>query len=399
MKVLLMGVGLQGIASLYDLVHSEAVEHVLAADKAVQSLQKWVDANAYGDKVEVAALDVEEPGSLGRIFRSDVDVAIDLLPPQFIDKVARAALAHRVPLVNAFYTTHSLQEMQDEIKRVGIGILPECGLDPGIDLILLGEAVRSFDELTAVKTYGAGIPAPANTAPPLRYKTSWTLEGVLKSYTTPARVLQGNEVREIGGKALLDAANVHSLVIEGLGVLEAFPNGDAAAVGKAMEAGGYPVANLGRYTLRWPGHIAFWKPLIDMGFLDEAPVWVGGDPVNRIRYLAELIGPQIQYGEQERDVALVRVEVEGIKGGAYKKDAFQVMDMRDMGTGLSAMSRTVGFTTSIAAQMLVRGDIEKTGLLTPLWDIPYKSFTEELERRGIEVEVFRGEQVSSVGSR
>ena len=40
----------------------------------------------------------------------------------------------------------------------------------------------------------------------------------------------------------------------------------------------------------------------------------------------------------------------------------QVIDRRDLETGLTAMNRTVGFTASIGAQMLGVGSIAKRGL-------------------------------------
>ena len=61
----------------------------------------------------------------------------------------------------------------------------------------------------------------------------------------------------------------------------------------------------------------------------------------------------------------------------------QTLDRRDMETGLLAMQRTVGCTASIGAQMILRGDITKRGLLTPTRDIPVDTFIAELEKRNI----------------
>jgi lysine 6-dehydrogenase len=50
------------------------------------------------------------------------------------------------------------------------------------------------------------------------------------------------------------------------------------------------------------------------------------------------------------------------------------------------MTRMVGFTTSIGAQMVLRGDISRRGLLSPLSDVPFQPFLKELEKRGISVD-------------
>jgi saccharopine dehydrogenase-like NADP-dependent oxidoreductase len=57
--------------------------------------------------------------------------------------------------------------------------------------------------------------------------------------------------------------------------------------------------------------------------------------------------------------------------------------MRDLETGHSAMSRTVGYTASIGAQMIASGQITGRGLLSPVNDVPYEPFVRELQRRGI----------------
>ena len=49
------------------------------------------------------------------------------------------------------------------------------------------------------------------------------------------------------------------------------------------------------------------------------------------------------------------------------------------------MSRTVGYTASIGAQMIGSGVLAKRGLLSPLGDVPYAHLVDELARRGIQV--------------
>lgn len=62
-----------------------------------------------------------------------------------------------------------------------------------------------------------------------------------------------------------------------------------------------------------------------------------------------------------------------------------MLDMRDLETGLFAMNRTVGYTASIVAQMIVNGEIMGRGLLTPIRDIPHQRFLAEISKRGIHI--------------
>jgi saccharopine dehydrogenase-like NADP-dependent oxidoreductase len=104
-----------------------------------------------------------------------------------------------------------------------------------------------------------------------------------------------------------------------------------------------------------------------------------------------LLEPQLQYGDDDRDVAVIRVDVRGLKDGRRRRVLSQVVDLRDLESSLLAMNRTVGYTASIGAQMILRGDIRKRGLLSPLTDIPTNTFFTELRQRGIRVQREEGD--------
>ena len=51
------------------------------------------------------------------------------------------------------------------------------------------------------------------------------------------------------------------------------------------------------------------------------------------------------------------------------------------------MSRTVGFTASIGAQMLMKSQITKKGVLSPVNDVPFETFKKELSNRNINIAI------------
>jgi saccharopine dehydrogenase-like NADP-dependent oxidoreductase len=125
--------------------------------------------------------------------------------------------------------------------------------------------------------------------------------------------------------------------------------------------------------------------MVDLHLLDNELVMVNGVAVDRKRFLAAAIEPHIQYRDNERDVVVVRVDVKGKQGREKKRAIYQVIDRRDLETGFTAMSRTVGYTTSIGALMIGTGKITKRGVLSPINDIPYEPFAQELRKRGIRI--------------
>ncbi len=382
-NVLLLGTGMQGRAALHDLVNSDAVVRVVAADRDVEALRAHVAARGYGAKVACAALDAADAGSIGRLVAGGHDVVIDLLPVPFIGTVAAAAVEHGVHLVNTFYVTPELRALADQARAKGVTLLPELGLDPGIDLVLLGDAVRRFDEVTGIVCYGAGVPEPAAADNPLRYKVSWTFEGVLRSYHRPGRLVRDGVVIEFGDTDQFRPELIHEIEIDGIGRLEAFPNGDAVHYARLLGCDVSKLTRAGRYAMRYPGHSAFWRIVAAMGLLDDGAVEVDGARVDRRRYLAQALEPRLHYAADERDVAILRVEVEGVRDGATRRVVHQVIDRRDLDTGLTAMSRTVGYAASIGAHMIGAGLITRRGLLSPVTDVPCAPFTDALAARGI----------------
>lgn len=383
MNVLVLGVGLQGRAAVVDLVNSPVVETVIAADADGEELARFL-ATIGSEKVRGATVDAADEGRLAGLM-AESDAVIHLLPPGFRERMARLAVAHGCHFVDASYALPAYEELHEPAVAAGVAILPEFGLDPGIDLVLMGEAARELDRVHRFVTYGAGIPEPTAADNALRYKISWSFAGVLRSYHRPATVLRDGRPLTVPAGEIFAPEHGHTVEVSGLGRLEAFPNGDVRPFLERLGIEG-EVAEAGRYTLRWPGHSAFWYRLAQLGFLDKETLVVDGQGVAPQRFLHNLLAPQLQYASDERDVAYVAVEAEGVRDGQRHRVRYQVLDLRDLESGLLAMQRTVGFTASIGAQMLLRGEIPGRGLLSPLTDVPAEPFFAALQRRGVRTE-------------
>lgn len=382
MKVLVLGVGQQGRAALYHLAGSPDVDEIIAADKDLERAQAYSERFG-GGKARCVGLDAEDHEGVLELM-SGVDVVIDLLPAYFTEVMAGLAVRAGVHLVNTCYASEEVLKLDPEATRKGVTILPEFGMDPGIDLVMGARAVRELDEVQELYSYGAGIPEPEAADNPIKYKVSWTFDGVLRSYKRPARLLKDGQVVHIPATEIFAEGNIHTVHVDQLGELEAIPNGDALryivlfGLGKGLRA-------MGRFSLRWPGHCAFWEKLVGLRFLDDEPIKVGSMEVAPREFLRSLLEPQLQYGENERDVAFIRIDARGLKAGKRTRIVHDLIDYGDLSTGLMAMNRTVGFTASIGAQMIARGDIKRRGVLSPARDVDSDALLGELRKCGMRI--------------
>ena len=71
MKVLLLGVGLQGKAALHDLVNSEEVTEIIAADFNIELLKKLVKNKEYSN-VQTYFFDASKQSSIDKLMNLKV---------------------------------------------------------------------------------------------------------------------------------------------------------------------------------------------------------------------------------------------------------------------------------------------------------------------------------------
>jgi saccharopine dehydrogenase-like NADP-dependent oxidoreductase len=373
MKALVLGLGLQGKAVIHDLSRNGPVDDIIGADMDVSSAEAFLKRGSYPG-VRLQPLNVaEHPNLAGFMKQSRAAVTVCMLPTFLAHPVAEACIEAGIPFVNTSYS-HWIADLDSRARARGVTLLPEMGFDPGIDLILGGMAKAEFDEVHGMNSYGLGVPELSAADNALKYKITWTLEGVLNAYRRPARLLKNGQPVEIPGNEIFHKENIHLIHVPGVGDMEAYANGDAVEFITRFELGPN-LRDMGRYAARWIGHSAFWRVMADMGFLEDEP----------LQFLVRHLTPRLQFREDERDVAVLRIEAWGLKQGSRKKITYEVIDYRDLETGLFAMNRTVGFTASIAAQLILSGEVNRPGVLSPIADVPGSRVLEELQRRNIQV--------------
>ncbi|MCF6246428.1 MAG: saccharopine dehydrogenase NADP-binding domain-containing protein [Desulfobacula sp.] len=382
MKILVLGgCGIQGRTALYDLASDQNVSHIICADIKFDELEKikhFTDMS----KISTVTVDAQNKKALVDLCQK-VDVVVDLLPKAFKQFVNEAAIEAKVSVVNTNYD-YSAGKLNQQAKEAGIAILPECGLDPGIDLVIYGDAKTRFDELHVINSYCGGFPEKKACTNPLNYKLSWIWRGVLSSLMRESKIIKDKKIIDIPAMNQHDEEFIHSIDFPGLGELEAIPNGNAVYFTDLMGLTD-TIRETGRYSLRWPGWSSLWRPLKRLGFLNETPVKGLAGDITPMNFLDKLLGPQLSYKDDEKDLTAMINVFEGIKDNKKKRFTSTMLIERDLNTGIMAMSKGVGYTASIVARMIVKGDIKEKGVLSPIKHIPAEKFMGELKKRGIQI--------------
>ena len=105
---------------------------------------------------------LNKTNSSKHIFQSDI--VISMLPARFHLLVARECLKHKKSLLTASYISDQMDELDDEVKSLGIIFMNEIGVDPGIDhmsaMKIIDKIKDEGNNLVMFKSYTGGLIAP-----------------------------------------------------------------------------------------------------------------------------------------------------------------------------------------------------------------------------------------------
>ncbi|SFA83595.1 Saccharopine dehydrogenase, NADP-dependent [Lentibacillus halodurans] len=393
--IVLGGAGLQGRAALQDLGDNSAVTSIICADvsfEGIDSFRHHLDM----DKIEKQKIDASSEENLVALFSEDIDVLIDLLPKQYNETVARAAIKAGISLVNCSYANGLSHEIHEMAKENKVTIMPEAGLDPGIDLVLCGYGVSQLDEVYELYSYCGGIPEPDAADNPLKYKIAWNFDSTLMSYKRQAVMKCDGKIVDIPAEDQHNEEWLTDVTLSGIKGLESIPNGNAINFAKLLGID-KEVIRTERRTIRWSGHARFWRDMVRLGFLETTRVPELNSYVTPYDFLLKHLEKRLQYKEHEKDLVLMKNIIRGKKDGKDMEIIYSMVDKRDLKTGLFAMNRTVGYTASIVAQMIANKTITEKGLLSPTIDIPYRMFIDEIGKRGITIHESKRQLNKSLG--
>jgi len=374
MRMLVLGAGLQGSACAYDLLQRPEVAQVTIADLKPERIPGFLKPFV-GKRLTQLKLDVQDGAAL-RAAMAGHDAVLNAAPYYFNLDVSRAAVEaglHGADLGGNTEIVFQQKKLDDEAKRRGVSVIPDCGLAPGMVNILAAEGIRRVGEAEVVKIFVGGL--PQHPEPPLNYQIVYSLEGALDYYTTPSWVLREGKPTRVDALSELESVTFPPPV----GELEAFHTGGGISTLPWAYQG--KVRTMEYKTLRYPGHIAIMRPIRELGLLDMTPVKVKGkEIVPRDAFIAT-VSPKLTKPEA-RDLVALRVEVRGNNG---KRAAWQLLDYSDEAHGISAMMRTTGYSLAITSMMQVDGRIKALGVHTPDEAVPFGDYVSELAKRGVEI--------------
>jgi len=432
-NVLVLGAGLVA-RPLVRYLLDQPDYHVTVASRTVGKAQALIGERPNG---QVLPFDITRDGKSLSALVSEAELTVSLLPYIYHVQVAEECIRHRCHLVTTSYVKDEMRALDGRAREAGVILLNEIGLDPGIDHMSAMRIIHQIHDaggrVVSFRSYCGGLPAPEANTNPFGYKFSWSPRGVVLAGRNDARYLEDGQVVEVPNRRLF--ATRHTLHVEGVGDLDAYPNRDSLPY---IQIYGIPEARtMYRGTLRYPGWCETWQKFVELGLLDLTErgdlagltfrrlmarligrpgtgdlrrdlaahlgvepdsdviarfVWLGlldDDPLPPKRTLLDILAARLweklQYEEGERDMIVL---VHDFIAAYPDRKEHIVSTLVDFGVpgGDTSMARTVGLPAAIASRLILEGQIRMRGVYIPVLPEIYDPVLDELAQLGIGME-------------
>ncbi|MBT2541461.1 saccharopine dehydrogenase NADP-binding domain-containing protein [Streptomyces sp. ISL-44] len=273
------------------------------------------------------------------------DVIVSMLPAAEHPRLLRLAIDRRAHFACTSYVSEEIAELAERAAEVGVVVLTEAGLDPGIDHLMAHllvararEAIGDTAESVDFTSYCGGIPAVPNE---FRYRFSWAPYGVLAALGSAARHIAGGV--ESTAQRPWEATAAYRL---GAKDFEVYPNRDSVPfVSQYAIPEGWPLRTFVRGTLRNAGWRDAWEPVFRV---------VGSGDQVEVRRLAKELAERHPTTEADRDRVVLSVALDVRASDGKRWQGSYLMDLTGERSE-SAMARAVSLPVAYGVTRLLAG--------------------------------------------
>ncbi|MCM2503457.1 saccharopine dehydrogenase NADP-binding domain-containing protein [Aureimonas altamirensis] len=266
--------------------------------------------------------------------------------------IAEAAAASGVHYMDLTEDVASTRRVMELARGSATAFIPQCGLAPGFISIVANDLAGRFDTLDTMRLRVGALPEfPSNA---LGYNLTWSTDGVINEYIEPCEAIVD------GHKILVPAMQeLETLSIDGTRY-EAFNT--SGGLGSLCETYAGKVRSLNYRTLRYPGHAAIMKTLLDdLG----------------LRHRREVLKDILEHAlpATRQDVVVTFATVTGMRNGrlVQETDARRIHSGPIAGEMHSAIQITTAAGICAVLDLLSAGILPQKGFVRQE-DVPFDAF-------------------------
>ncbi len=337
-RLAIIGVGKIG-STVLDLLVQTGDYQVLLIDQSEHALAPFIGR----DHVDQVSMAIDDPQMLtATLSRYRCFAVVNCAPfslTTIVAQAAKAAGAHYLDLTEDVASSRIVRDLAEGAQTV---FIPQCGLAPGFITIAAWDLIEHFDQLHDVRLRVGALPRYPSNA--LNYNLTWSTDGVINEYCEPCEAIVNGRLRETPALEECEEFSLDGVTYEafntsgGLGTLCLTLDGQ--------------VRNLNYKTVRYPGHGAIMKALLNDLNLR-----------NRRDVLKDILENSVPATMQ--DVVVIFVTVSGMKAGHLMQETYvnQVFAQPICGQTKSAIQITTAGAICAVLDMVVDGQLPSAGFV------------------------------------
>jgi saccharopine dehydrogenase-like NADP-dependent oxidoreductase len=372
-RIVVLGAGLVGKAMAIDLKKSGF--EVTSVDLNQEVLQELESVHG------ISTLKADFTGDRLTEVISNTDLVIGATPGEIGFSVMERVIRAGKNMVDISFCPENYMELDPLAKTFGVTVVTDMGVAPGMCNAILGYHHRRM-KVDTYRCLVGGLPFKRDW--PLEYKSTWSPMDCIEEYTRPARF-------RVGGVAVEKPAltDLEPVEFEQVGTLEAW-NSD----GLRSLLDSFPdIPNMVEKTLRYPGTVEYLRVLRELGFFSKKAIEVKGQQLRPLDVTAALLFPRFRLEQGEEEFTVMRVIVEGEDGNQDRRIQYDLYDTYDPETDTTSMARTTGYTCTGVAGLILKGKLDRKGVIPPEGvaekEENFQYLIRHLKERGVEYHVTR----------
>lgn len=320
---------------------------ITVADRQEPSLR----ALAPHPRIGIEHLDAEDEERLRALLAGKFAV-LNAAPFHLTANVGKAAAAVGAHYLDLTEDVAGMRSIVALAGRANSAFVPQCGLAPGFVSIVAYDMASRFEKLDSVRLRVGALPRYPSNA--LNYNLTWSTDGLINEYCGPCEAIVDGVRREV---TALEEREEFSL--DGI-TYEAFNT--SGGIGTLCDTLEGKVRNLNYRTIRYPGHVAIMRALLNDLRLRE-----------RREVLKDILEHAVPTTLQ--DVVIIFVTVSGYRNNLFLQETYahRIYSREVEGRRMSAIQITTAAAICTVLDLLVAERLPQRGLIRQE-DIPLQAF-------------------------
>jgi lysine 6-dehydrogenase len=346
MRIAVLGAGMVGSAIAIDLAEDFVVTSFDVSESNLQKLQKRNRA------IHLQPADLRSYNHYTE-WLQEFDIVVTAVPGSMGFDTLKAVINAGKSVADISFFPEDVLQLNTLAKEKNVTVITDIGVAPGMSNLILG---RYNEEMTVsnFECYVGGLPKLRKK--PFEYKAPFSPADVIEEYRRPARLKENGHI--VTRAALTEKEFIE---FDEIGTLEAFNTDGLRSLLFTM---GH-IPNLKEKTLRYPGHVDLITALKESGFFDTKKIIIDGTEISPLEFSSKILFRDWKLGEEEEELTIMKVLVEGEKEGAHKKVEYSLFDSYDDRTKISSMARTTGYTCTAAVNLIAKKLFTEKGVFPP----------------------------------